>query len=90
MLESSVLLLRIQHISQPTEQLKTMGCQGCSKGRRKDSSTSNDVEGADGSLVGDEVHGDHEPAGNEDNNEERLEQHYEAPTTMCPEHNYSR
>ena len=68
-----------------------MGCQGCTKcRRRKDSHTSEDPEGADGSLVGEQEQGEHERPMNDDHNDERLEQHYEAPMTMPPEHNYSR
>ena len=68
-----------------------MGCQGCTKcRRRKDSHTSEDLEGADGSLVGEQEQAEHERPMNDDHNDERLEQHYEAPVTMPPEHNYSR
>lgn len=66
-----------------------MGCQGCS--RRKDSNSSDRLEGADGSLVGEQEQGAQEPTGPEDhNNDDREEQHYEAPMVLQPEHNYSR
>ena len=71
-----------------------MGCQGCSRCyRRQDSNASDNLEGADGSLVGEQEHEqeqEHEPPLVEDNNEERQEQHYEAPMALPPEHHYSR
>ena len=68
-----------------------MGCQGCCRCcRRKDSNTSGELEGADGSLVGEQEHGEQEPPIAEDHNEERQEHHYEASVALSPEHHYSR